>query len=278
MKTTKLFTVAGCLAAGYLAGWTSCNDVYATSKTEKSAAENKPGYTIDGCLNVFDRAKAETAQSGWFYWFMREPATETGMNLKMSYVDRQTETHPPHQHPEKEIYYILEGQAEVFLAGNTRVIGPNTSMYCPPGMMHGIKRADGKPLKYFVIREGSKSVSSSKADIDLSTYTLDKCITMFSEAKADIAKTGWYFWFEPKSLTGGINLKMTYVDKLTGTHEPHQHPGEEILYLLEGQAEVHLNGEIRVIGPNTSIYYPGNSLHCIKRVNDKPVKYLVINP
>ena len=232
---------------------------------------------IDDYFNVFSEARTESSQSGWAYWFVREPSTETGMNLKMTYVDKQTETHPPHQHIEKEIFYIIEGQAEVFMSGVTRVIGPNTSMYCPPDVIHGIKRIDDKPLKYLVIKEGSAS-ASSVADVDMTKYTLDNCITVFSETKADIARTGYFFWFEPKSLTGGINLKMTYVDKLTGTHEPHQHPGEEILFMLEGQAEIHLYGETKIVEPNTSIYYPSYSLHCIKRVNDRPIKYLVINP
>ena len=234
--------------------------------------------SIDQCINEFSNAKIEPAQSGWFYWFVRENATETGVNLKMSFVDRQTETHPPHQHPEREFYYILEGQAEVFIAGDTRVIGPNTSMYCAPGVLHGIKRVDEKPLKYLVIKEGKASVSLPEASDDLSKYTLDNCITQFSEARTEETKAGWSFWFGAKLFTGALNLKMSFVNKLAGTHEPHQHAGEEILYLIEGQAEVHLNGETKVIHPNTSIYYPGNSLHCIKRVNDQPIKYLVINP
>ena len=250
----------------------SCLSMYAKPEVDH---DTKP---IDQCINVFSDANIEPAPSGWFYWFVRENATETGVNLKMSYVDRQTETHPPHRHPEREFYYIVEGQAEVFIAGDTRVIGPNTSMYCPPRVSHGIKRADNKPLKYLVIKEGKLHASLREGNDVPMKYTLNNCVTRFSEANTNEAKTGWFFWFEPKSLTGGLTLKMTYVDKLTGTHEPHQHTGEEILYLLEGRAEVHLNGETKVIGPNTGIYYPGNSLHCIKRVNDQPIKYLVINP
>jgi quercetin dioxygenase-like cupin family protein len=121
-------------------------------------------------------------------------------------------------------------------------------------------------------------LSLPEANNDMKKHTLENWVTTFSEAKADVAKTGWFFWFEPKSLTGGINLKMTYVDKLTGTHDPHQHAGEEILYLIEGQAEVHINGETRIINPNTSVYYSSYSLHCLKRVNDQPIRYLVINP
>ena len=229
---------------------------------------------ISQYLNVFSSEKTESANSGWVYWFVRESQTEK-INLKMTYVDKQTELHPPHTHPEKEIYYIIEGQAEVFINGKTKVIGPNSSLFCPPGTLHGIRRADDKPLKYLVIKDNKgKSVVDKEP---LPEYTIDDCITVFDSQKVDKTKTGYFFWFAPKATTRGLNLKMTYVDELTGTHEPHQHAGEEILYLLEGTAEAHINGEIKVIEPNTSIYYPEHSLHCIKRANDKPIKYLVIN-
>ena len=262
----RITLIINCVLFACLFGWANPG----------SEGDTKPGYTIDDCIHVFSKVKIETSQSGWVYWFVRESFTETGMNLKMSYVDKQTETHPPHRHSTKEIFYIIEGQAEVFLADSVRVIGPNSSMYCPPDVLHGIKRADDKPLKYLVIKEGLISASSRSANDNLPES--ENCITRFSEEKINTTKTGWAFWFHPKSLTDGLNLKMSYVDKLTGTHEAHQHPNEEILYLLEGEAEIHINGEIKIIGPGTSIYYPGNSLHCIKRINDEPIKYLVINP
>ena len=231
---------------------------------------------IEQYFNTFSDDKIESADSGWVYWFVRESQTEK-LNLKMTYVDKQTELHPPHKHSEREIYYIMEGQAEVFLDGKTKVIGPNSSMFCPPNILHGIKRANDQPLKYLVIKDNR---DTSPVDSEGSTpeYTIDNCITVFDRKNADEAKMGYYFWFAPKSFTKGLNLKMTYVDKLTGTHEPHRHAGEEILFMLEGTSEVFLEGEEKVIGVYTSIYYPEYSHHCIKRVNEKPIKYLVINP
>ena len=240
--------------------------------------DTKSENTIDKYINVFSLTNTDQVQSGWSYWFVRESSTETGMNLQMFYLDKEIEAHPPHQHPEKVIYYIVEGQAEVSLAGETRVIGPNISLCCPPGVMHSIKRADDKPLRYLAIKDGASVVASYDANNFLSKSTIDNCITPFSEDKVDIARTGWYFWFEPKVQKSGINLKMTYVDKLTGTHEPHQHAGEEILFMLDGQAEITIDGETKVVDPYTSIYYYSYSLHCIKRVNDQPIRYLVINP
>ena len=231
---------------------------------------------IEQYFNSFSDNKVESADSGWVYWFVREKQTEK-LNLKMTYIDKQTELHPPHKHPEREIYYIMEGQAEVFFDGKTKVIGPNSSMFCPPGILHGIKRANDQPLKYLVIKDNPNS-SSIESDEAIPEYTIDNCITVFDRQNADEAKMGYYFWFAPKSLTKGLNLKMTYVDKLTGTHEPHRHAGEEILFMLEGTSEVFINGEEKNIGPFTSIYYPEFSHHCIKRVNEKPIKYLVINP
>ena len=112
---------------------------------------------------------------------------------------------------------------------------------------------------------------------DKKEYNINDCITVFSDQNVSPNKAGWAFWFAPKSMTNGLNLKMSYVDRLPTTHPPHQHDNKEILYILEGEVEVYLNGETRIIGPNSSVFYPANSMHNITRVNDKPVKYLVIN-
>jgi quercetin dioxygenase-like cupin family protein len=248
----------------------------AASTNDNTTATKSTEYGMDNCVASFAQERVEPTDAGWMFWFFRDSFTESGINLKMSYVDKETAMHPPHKHFDKEIFYILEGEAEVYLEGATRVIGTNSSFFCPSNMMHGIKRANDQPLKYLVIRGGQKSDVTTPQEGE---FTLDNCVTEFSEQNVQVAKTGWYFWFAPKKFTEGLNLKMTYVDKLTGTHEPHQHSGDEIICLLEGEGEVFINNESRIVSPNTAFYYPDSSLHCLKRTNlEVPVRYLVINP
>jgi quercetin dioxygenase-like cupin family protein len=109
-------------------------------------------YTIENCINVFDRTKSEPTQVGYQYWFVDRNFLD-GRTLKMSVVAPRKATHAPHAHVEDEIFFVLEGTAEFYLAGQTKVAGPLSSFYCPSTVAHGIRNAGDAELKYLVIKK-----------------------------------------------------------------------------------------------------------------------------
>ena len=110
-------------------------------------------YTIENCVNEFKKEKVDTTQAGYQYWFADKTFLEDSRTLKLSVVDVGKATHAPHKHPEDEFFFVLEGQAEFFLDGKTKVVGPYTSLYCPSNVMHGIKNAGKVQLKYLVMKK-----------------------------------------------------------------------------------------------------------------------------
>ena len=119
-------------------------------------------------------------------------------------------------------------------------------------------------------------IVKSTTDSVREPYTLANSMTVFSKDKIEPTKAGWAHWFTRKELSGGVNLKMSYIESGNTNHAPHQHADDEILFILEGEAEFTLGNEKTVAGPNTSLYCAPNILHGINRVGDKPLKYLVI--
>ncbi|HEX7868991.1 MAG TPA: cupin domain-containing protein [Chryseobacterium sp.] len=109
-------------------------------------------YTIENCVNEFDISKATKTKVGYQYYFGDKNFTEEN-TLKMSIVEPGKSTHAPHRHPEEEFFYILEGKATFYLDGKTKIVGPNTSLYCPPNSEHGISNAGTTDLKYLVIKK-----------------------------------------------------------------------------------------------------------------------------
>jgi mannose-6-phosphate isomerase-like protein (cupin superfamily) len=54
-----------------------------------------------------------------------------------------------HYHPQsEEIYYILHGQGTMFLAGNTRSVGPGDAIAIPPGQVHWIENSTNADLVF----------------------------------------------------------------------------------------------------------------------------------
>jgi mannose-6-phosphate isomerase-like protein (cupin superfamily) len=109
-------------------------------------------FNIDNCVNEFDMDKTRKTKVGYQYWFADKDFID-GRTLKMSVVKPNQATHAPHKHEVDEFFFILEGKANFFLDGETKIVGPYASLYCPPNSEHGISNAGDTELKYLVIKK-----------------------------------------------------------------------------------------------------------------------------
>ncbi len=121
----------------------------------KNADSLSSKFNIENCVNEFKMDKTVKTDAGYQYWFVDKNFID-GRTLKMSVVAPHQATHAPHVHPEDEFFFILEGNAEVYLAGKWKSVGPLTSFYCPSNVEHGIRNPGDKELKYLVIKKYEK--------------------------------------------------------------------------------------------------------------------------
>jgi quercetin dioxygenase-like cupin family protein len=107
-------------------------------------------------------------------------------------------------------------------------------------------------------------------------YTLDNCINTFDPAKTDKTDAGFQYWFVDRNFADGKTLKMSVVGPHLATHAPHRHPEDEFFFILQGKAELYLDGQWRAVAPNTSFYCPSGQEHGIRNAGDTELRYLVI--
>ena len=119
--------------------------------TAQTTPADKP-YSFEACVTSFDPAKVDSTKVGYQFWFADKNFTD-GRTIKMSVVEPGKSTHAPHQHPQDEFFFVLEGTAQFYLDGKTVEVGPYTSLYCPSNSMHGISNAGDTPLKYLVMQK-----------------------------------------------------------------------------------------------------------------------------
>lgn len=132
------------------------------------------------------------------------------------------------------------------------------------------------PLLLFAAFTFSVTAQTGNPENAQKTYTIDNCVSEFSADKAQKTKVGYQYYFADKDFVDGRTLKLSVVQPHSSTHAPHRHAVDEFYYILEGTAEVYLDGETRVLKPNTSFYCPPNREHGIRNVGDTELKYLVI--
>lgn len=111
-----------------------------------------PVYSLDNSARTFSMKEIEKTAAGYQYWFFDKAFAE-GRTIKLSMVGPHQRSHAPHRHEGHEFFFVLSGKAEFFLDGKTRVVGPQTALYCPPGVMHGIANVGDTELTYLVIKD-----------------------------------------------------------------------------------------------------------------------------
>lgn len=63
------------------------------------------------------------------------------------------------------------------------------------------------------------------------------------------------------------NMTLVWWDVVSGSTLPlHQHPHEQVTQVIEGELELTVNGETRVLKPGAVIVIPGGTLHSGKAV------------
>jgi len=137
----RLAAITGLLAAGACLG-------VAVAR----AVTPPPVYTLQNAVKSFSMDGIDKTKVGYQYWFFDKEFAQ-GRTIKLSVVGPHLANHAPHQHDGHEFFFVLKGNAEFFLDGKTRVVGPQTAMYAAPQSLHGIKNVGDGELEYLVIKD-----------------------------------------------------------------------------------------------------------------------------
>jgi quercetin dioxygenase-like cupin family protein len=73
-----------------------------------------------------------------------------------------------------------------------------------------------------------------------------------------------------------LRLHVSVIDPGEAAHPPHQHAGEEIIFLLEGQGEATIGGEIHPMQAMSALFCPEHVMHGLRNSGPTPIKYAVI--
>jgi quercetin dioxygenase-like cupin family protein len=71
--------------------------------------------------------------------------------------------------------------------------------------------------------------------------------------------------------TGNRNLRLVYVTgKPGGKGKVHTHPGEEVMFTLQGTAAITVDGQRHVLEPNTAFVVPPRMEHPLEILGETP--------
>jgi quercetin dioxygenase-like cupin family protein len=74
----------------------------------------------------------------------------------------------------------------------------------------------------------------------------------------------------------GAMLPVEYVGAQPGFDEYLQHPGEEFVYVVQGQIEIDIEGEVHAAAAGDSLYYAGGLRHRWRSTSEEEVHVVVV--
>jgi len=85
-------------------------------------------------------------------------------------------------------------------------------------------------------------------------------------------------WLVDESRGAPTFAMRRFVVEAGGCTPSHQHPWEHVVYILSGEAEIHLADETVTVGPDTGVFIPPDDLHQFRNVGDEPLVFLCLVP
>lgn len=100
----------------------------------------------------FGEVEARQTQVGEVRDFFRSrTATLDELELHVTTLNPGEASHAPHQHANEEVIVVKAGSLEVFVNGETRVVGPGAVIFMASNHMHGVRNAGDGRVTYHVI-------------------------------------------------------------------------------------------------------------------------------
>ena len=95
--------------------------------------------------------------------FRHPTATLDELELHVSTLPAGQSPHPPHKHPDEEVLVVKEGTLEVFLAGETRRVGPGAVIFQAANQLHTVRNVGDTPAVYHVVKWNSPGMLKARA-------------------------------------------------------------------------------------------------------------------
>lgn len=240
------------------------------------AQNNKKEYTISNCITSFSEERVIKNNTGWAFWFIPADGVADTLSVKMSCVDKGIKTHEPHSHFEDELFYMVEGRSVVRLNGEEHVLNQGDAFYAPGNSSHNIRRIDDKPIRYLMFKREIRGDLSKPFLPGKKNYSMKDCLITFDHSLQTQKNGRQSMWYLTKEMSaGGLNA-LLHIFSDSCLYEQDDFSGQEVFFVLEGKAEVSVNGEKRIIEALSSCYCPPNSKHSIQKAGGDILKFIVV--
>jgi (S)-ureidoglycine aminohydrolase len=175
---------------------------------------------------------------------------------------------------QEKFYIIKTGIADIELNDQKTQFNRGSVVCVLPGDKIQIKNNGNDLLQLY---EMSYS-AGEKINIEIGVNAGVSFITLWDNIKFKPHERGGVrqFFDRPTAMLNRFDIHVTQLNVGFKSHEPHTHVNEEIILMLDGNAEVQIGTTHQKANPGDVILYGSNILHNITNVGSIPCLYFAI--
>jgi mannose-6-phosphate isomerase-like protein (cupin superfamily) len=169
----------------------------------------------------------------------------------------------------EEVLFVLAGRGTLHLESGEHELEPEAGAYLAPGERYELENLGPEPLKLVSVRipdpappeaaTGERAVVRRLAD---------------QAAQAATTQREFRIVADPDS---GLRSATHFVGYIPTERAPeHFHHYDEVIYVLEGQGAMHMNGQTTPLAPGSCIHLPARTVHCLENLGDDVMRVVAV--
>jgi mannose-6-phosphate isomerase-like protein (cupin superfamily) len=156
-----------------------------------------------------------------------------------------------------EVLYVLAGSGVAELGGERAQLQPGTAAYVRRGTTWRIAEADGLEILSVLVRDPLENDATH-------------AVVGVDGAEAETATAGRMF-----RLLAPCSSVTQFVGYIPAGRAPdHFHTYDEVVYVLQGEGELHIDGETAPLRAGTCVHLPKGLVHCLENTGPGELQVL----
>lgn len=180
--------------------------------------------------------------------------------------------HPPHKHADQEeLIIVREGQVRVSINDKNEVLGPGSVALIMPEDLHGIENAGKTPAIYYILRFKSwRPMDMARGNkAGGSIFVKREGLAVIDTGKGERRN----YFDRATSQLKQHEMHTTLLKAGYDSHAPHTHVKEEVILILKGEVNMHIDGKLYPAGVGDVVFLSSNIPHALINVGKEACEY-----
>jgi quercetin dioxygenase-like cupin family protein len=162
-----------------------------------------------------------------------------------------------------DVLYVLGGEGTVTVGGIEHALGPGTAVFVPHGTAWTLETAEGSIILSVLVHDPvSGDGDEGPAVVDLRA------------AATQGATAGRQFALGVTPDVGCASVTQFVGFIPVGRAPDHFHTYDEVVYVLQGEGALHVDGETAPLSPGVCVHLPSRLVHCLENTGPGQMQVL----